>query len=429
MFGTTAKWVAEIDDPDRVVEFVIRAFRVAMQGRPGPVVLVLPENVLPEETGAADGARVEPAQAAPRPADMAELGRLMAGARSPLAIVGGSNWSADACSEFASFAQRTGLPVATSFRRAMLFPADHPNYAGDLGIGAARHLTEAVRDADLILLIGGRMSEMPSASYSLLDVPLPRQRLVHVHPGAEELGRVYQPDLAIQAGPVDFVRALATMPVPAVADPGRAARMHAAWVEYSGTPRMLPGAFQLGEAVRWLSGRLPPDAIICNGAGNYAGWIHRHHAFRRYGTQLAPISGTMGYGLPAAIMAKLIHPDRPAIAWAGDGCFLMNGQELTTAVQYDAPIVVIVVDNAQYGTIRMHQARDYPSGAEGLRMRSPDFAALARSCGAAAWRVETVEQFKDAMEEALVADRPALLHCLLDARVQSHSADFPREES
>lgn len=429
MFGTMAKWVAEIDDPNRVVEFVIRAFRVAMQGRPGPVVLVLPENVLPQETDAADGARVEPAQAAPRSTDMAELGRLIAEAQRPLAIMGGSGWSAEACSEFASFAQRTGLPVATSFRRAMLFPADHPNYAGDMGIGAARHLTEAVREADLILLVGGRMSEMPSASYSLLDVPLPRQRLVHVHPGAEELGRVYQPDLAIQAGPVEFVRALATVQLPAMADSARAARMHAAWVEYSGKPRVLPGPFQLGEAVRWLSGRLPPDAIICNGAGNYAGWIHRHHDFRRYGTQLAPVSGTMGYGVPAAIMAKLIHPERPAIAWAGDGCFLMNGQELTTAVQYEAPVIVIVVDNAQYGTIRMHQARDYPSGAEGLRMRSPDFTALARAYGAAAWRVETLAQFKDAMEEALVAQRPALLHCLLDSRVQSHAVDFPEEDA
>ncbi|CAH1660726.1 Acetolactate synthase-1/2/3 large subunit [Chelatococcus asaccharovorans] len=425
MFGSMAKWVAEIDDPSRVVEFVTRAFRVAMQGRPGPVVLVLPENVLPQITHAPDAARIEPARAAPRREDMTAFAALLGSARRPLAILGGSGWSEEACAGFADFAARAGLPVATSFRRAMLLPVDHPMHAGDLGIGAARHLSDAVREADLIALIGGRLSEMPSASYSLLEVPVPHQRLVHVHPGAEELGRVYQPELAIQAGPVEFVRALSDLEVPPAADPERAARLHAAARAHSTAPRKLPGRFQLGEAVRWLSERLPEDAIICNGAGNYAGWIHRHHDFRRYGTQLAPVCGTMGYGVPAAVMARLIHPDRPVIAWAGDGCFLMNGQELTTAVQYGAAIVVIVVDNGQYGTIRMHQTRDYPDGAEGLQMQSPDFAGLARACGAAAWRVETLEEFMAAMEEALVAGRPALLHCLLDPRVQSHAADFP----
>lgn len=425
VFGSMAKWVAEIDDPARVVEFVTRAFRVAMQGRPGPVVLVLPENILPETAVCRDAARVEPARAAPRAEDMAALGDMVVQARRPLAILGGSGWSADACAEFAKFAEKADLPVATSFRRAMLFPSDHPSYAGDLGIGPAAHLRKMVEEADLILLIGGRLSEMPSSSYSLLSVPLPRQRLVHVHPGAEELGRVYQPDLAIQAGPVEFVRALTALGAPeSPAWAGQAAAAHAAWEAYSGTPRHLPGRFQLGEAVRWLSDRLPDNAIICNGAGNYAGWVHRHHRYRRYGSQLAPTSGTMGYGVPAAIAAKRVHPDRPAIAWAGDGCFLMNGQEFTTAVQYGAAIIAIVVDNAQYGTIRMHQERDYPGGAEGLFMRSPDFAVLGRACGGLGFRVETLEEFQAAIEEALAADRPAILHCLLDPQVKSHASDF-----
>lgn len=423
MFAPMAKWVAEIDDPTRVVEFVTRAYRVAMQGRPGPVVLVLPENILPLATAAADAVRVEPARAAPRRDDMARLAQLLAAAKRPLAVLGGSGWSESACADFADFSARSGLPVATSFRRAGLFPADHPQYAGDLGIGPAPHLARAMQEADLLLLIGGRLSEMPSGSYSLLQSPIPHQTLVHVHPGAEELGRVYQPALAILSRPDEFVAALQELPVQQ-ADWGAAA-LHASWRSYSDTPRPLPGAFQYGQAVRWLSDRLGPQAVICNGAGNYAGWIHRHHAFRQYGSQLAPTSGTMGYGIPAAVMAALTHPDRIAVAYAGDGCFLMNGQEFATAVQYQAPILAIVVDNAQYGTIRMHQARDYPAGAEGLQMQSPDFAALGRAYGGLGFRVETLAQFQQAVEEALAARRPALLHCLLDPRVQSHGADFP----
>ena len=426
MFGPLAKWVAEIDDPSRVVEFVTRAYRVAMQGRPGPVVLVLPENILPLASHVPDAAKIEPARAAPRASDMAQLGAMLAKAKRPIAILGGSGWSEQACADFAAFAAATGLPVATSFRRAMLFSANHPNYAGDLGIGPAPHLAKAVAEADLVLLIGGRMSEMPSGSYSLLEVPRPAQKLIHIHPGAEELGRVYAPDLAILARPDDCIAALQALNLPK--QDWNAAALHEAWLAYSHSPRILPGNFQFGQAVRWLSERLGDQAIICNGAGNYAGFIHRHHSFTRYGSQLAPTSGTMGYGLPAAVMAALLHPDRIAVAYAGDGCFLMNGQEFSTAVQYDAPVLTLVIDNGQYGTIRMHQARDYPDGAEGLTMKSPDFAALAKAYGGLGFRVETLAQFQAAVEAALAARRPALLHCLLDPRVQSHGRDFAEQD-
>ncbi|MEN4918980.1 thiamine pyrophosphate-binding protein [Achromobacter spanius] len=425
MFGGIAKWVVEIDSAARVPELVARAFRVAMQGRPGPVVIALPEDMLVETCKVPDAPRVEPAVAWPAPADMDRLAALLADAKRPLAVLGGSGWDEAACAAFARFAERARLPVATSFRRASLFDADHPNYAGDLGIGPDAKLKARVEQADLILLIGGRLSEMPSSSYSLLDVPVPRQRLVHVHPGAEELGRVYQPELAIQASPKAFAAALQDLAVPASpAWDGAAAAAHAEYRAWTDVPRTLPGDFQYGQALAWLRDRLPADAVICNGAGNYAGWLHRHHRFHRYGTQLAPTSGSMGYGVPAAVMAKRQHPDRVVVAFAGDGCFLMNGQEFATAVQYDAPIIVVVLDNGQYGTIRMHQERDYPGRQVATRLANPDFAAMAVAFGGHGERVDTTEQFTAAFERALASGKPAILHCRLDPRAQSHARDY-----
>jgi len=425
MFGAMAKWVVEIDRADRIPELVARAYRVAMQGRPGPVVISLPEDMLVDACAVADAPRVEPAQAWPAPADLQALEGMLAQARRPIAVLGGSGWDETACRQFADFAQRAGLPVATSFRRASLFPADHPCYAGELGIGPDARLKARVADADLILLVGGRLSEMPSSSYTLLDVPVPRQQLVHVHPGAEELGRVYQPALAIQAGPRGFSAALAQLAVPQQpAWQGTAQQAHADFLDWTETPRTLPGDFQYGQVLAWLRERLPRDAMVCNGAGNYAGWLHRHHRFHTFGTQLAPTSGSMGYGVPAAVMGKLQFPQRPVLAFAGDGCFLMNGQEFATAVQYQAAIIVVVLDNSQYGTIRMHQERDYPGRVVGTQLRNPDFAAMAVAFGGHGERVERTEDFAPAFERALASGKPAILHCTLDPRAQSHARDF-----
>ncbi|MTV13939.1 MULTISPECIES: thiamine pyrophosphate-binding protein [Bradyrhizobium] len=425
VFGTMAKWAVEIDRPDRIPELVARAFRVALQGRPGPVVISLPENMLTETAAVADAPKVEPAATWPAPADLERLGSMLAGAKAPIVVLGGSAWTAEAAKGIARFAERFDLPVTTSFRRASLFDADHSHYAGDLGIGPSPKLRDRVTGADVILLIGGRMSEMPSSSYTLLDIPVPSQKLIHVHPGAEELGRVYQPALAIQATPAAFAAAVETMkPAAAPAWKGEAAKAHADYLAWTDKPRELPGSFQYGEVVTWLRDRLPKDAIVCNGAGNYAGWIHRHHRFHAFAAQLAPTSGSMGYGVPAAVMAKRHHPDRVVVAFAGDGCFLMNGQEFATAVQYDAPLIVVVIDNAQYGTIRMHQERDYPGRVVGTQLKNPDFALYAKAFGGHGERVERTEDFAPAFERALASGKPAILHCLVDQRALSVGKDF-----
>ncbi|MBR0798908.1 thiamine pyrophosphate-binding protein [Bradyrhizobium jicamae] len=430
VFGTMAKWAVEIDRPDRIPELVARAFRVALQGRPGPVVISLPENMLTETAAVADAPKVEPAATWPAPADLERLGAMLASAKAPIVVLGGSAWTADAAQGIARFAERFDLPVATSFRRASLIDADHSHYAGDLGIGPSPKLKDRITGADVILLIGGRMSEMPSSSYTLLDIPVPHQKLIHVHPGSEELGRVYQPALAIQATPAAFAAAVETMkPAATPAWKGEAAKAHADYLAWTEKPRELPGNFQYGQVVTWLRDRLPKDAIVCNGAGNYAGWIHRHHRFHAFAAQLAPTSGSMGYGVPAAVMAKRHHPDRVVVAFAGDGCFLMNGQEFATAVQYDAPLIVVVIDNAQYGTIRMHQERDYPGRIVGTQLKNPDFALYAKAFGGHGERVERTEDFAPAFERALASGKPAILHCLVDQRALSVGKDFAPEEA
>ncbi len=413
-FGGMAKWVVEIDDAARVPELVARAFRTAMQGRPGPVVVALPEDMLTEEAEVDAAPRVVPVEIHPGFAQVEGLRALVEKAERPLVVLGGSRWTEEARGNLIAWSERFDLPVATSFRRASLFPADHPHYAGDVGIGPNPKLFARAREADLLVLIGARMSEMPSSSYSLIDIPNPRQTLVHVFPAAEELGRVYQPALAIQATPAPFCEALAATTAPSARRSGLAAAAHADYLQWSETPRTLPGAFQYGEAMVWLRERLPPDAIICNGAGNFATWIHRYYRFRGFGTQLAPTSGSMGYGLPAAVMAKRQHPERIVVALAGDGDVLMNGQEFATAVQYDIPIVVVVLDNGMYGTIRMHQERDYPNRVSATALRNPYFAGLARAYGGHGERVERTEEFAPAFERALRSGRPAILHCIVD---------------
>jgi acetolactate synthase I/II/III large subunit len=431
-FGGMAKWVVEVDDPARFPELIARAFRVAMQGRPGPVVVALPEDVLTEQAEVADAARVEAVEIWPGPPQIAELTALVAAAERPLVLLGGSRWTDEARRNIIAWSERFGLPVATSFRRAPLFPPDHRHYAGDLGIGPNPKLADRVKNADLLVMIGARLSEMPSSSYSLVEIPTPRQKLVHVFPAAEELGRVYQPTLAIQATPGPFAAAVAGISAaPAVVATAEAEAAHAEYLQWSETPRKLPGDLQYGEVIVWLRDRLPADAIICNGAGNFTIWIHRYYRFRNLGTQLAPTSGSMGYGPPAAVLAKRQFPDRVVVALAGDGDFLMNGQEFATAVQYDIPVIIVVLDNSMYGTIRMHQERHYPGRVSATRLRNPDFAAVGRDFGGFGERIVRTEDFAPAFERALSSGKPAILHCIVDpqALTPGLTLDAIREQS
>ncbi len=417
VFGTQAKWVTEIDQVERIPEIISRAFHVATSGRPGPVVIALPEDMLVEQAEVADAPRYEVVESMPTAAQMDALRQLLAGARKPVAILGGSRWDADAVARFADAAASCRLPVAVQFRRQMLFPTSHPCFIGDVGLGSNPELIQYIKEADLVLLIGGRMSEVPSQSYTLLGIPVPDQTLVHVQPDPQELNRVYRADLAINVSPVAFTQALAgqdlTQAAPAWND--ELARLRASYEAWTDPLRIThPGDFQMGQVMAHLRTVLPPDAIMCNGAGNYATWLHRFHPFTQYGTQLAPTSGSMGYGLPAAVGAKRIHPDRTVVCFAGDGCFMMHGQEFATAVQYDLPIIVLLIDNGMYGTIRMHQEREYPARLSATSLKNPDFAAYAQAFGGHGERVETTEQFAPALKRALASGKPAILHCLLD---------------
>ncbi len=415
MFGGMAKWVAEIDQAERIPEFIHRAFSVAMAGRPGPVVLSLPEDMLVDTAAVADAPYVEPVPIAPPAPAMAALERMLAEAERPFVIVGGARWSERGVDDMHRFAERFDLPVAASFRRQMLFDQTHQNYAGDIGLGPNPALCERVRAADLLLLIGGRMSESPSQGYTLIDVPVPRQKLVHVHPDAQELGRVYAPSLAINADPPSFAAAAAALEPPATIGWRATTRAcNEAYHAWSDEAPPTPGDVQYGEIMCWLREELPADTIICNGAGNFSAWIHRFFRFRGFGTQLAPASGSMGYGTPAAVAAKRMLPERTVVAFAGDGDFLMNGQELATAVKYGLGIIVIVVNNAMYGTIRMHQEREYPGRVSATDLVNPDFAALARAYGAHGERVERTEEFAGAFERAAAAGKPALIELIVD---------------
>ncbi len=416
MFGEVAKWVAQIDSAARIPEFVSRAFHTATSGRPGPVVLALPEDMLTEVVPVSvPVAPYQPVESFPGGGAMEELHQRLLAARSPFMILGGSRWSEAAVADIRRFAEAFQLPVGVSFRRQMLFDHLHPNYAGDVGIGINPKLAARVKEADLLLLVGGRMGEMPSSGYTLIDIPEPRQTLIHVHPGAEELGRVYRPTLAIHASPGPFSAAAAALPQPNhVAWQGEATRAHADYLAWSTPPARIPGAVQMGEVISWLEANLPEDAIFTNGAGNYATWVHRFHRFRRYATQLAPTSGSMGYGLPAAVAAKIRHPERVVVCFAGDGCFMMNGQEFATAVQEGAAIITVVVDNGMFGTIRMHQEREYPGRVVATQLRNPDFAALARAYGGHGETVRRTEDFAPAFERAVATGVPSILHVFLD---------------
>lgn len=415
VFGTMVKWAAQIGSADRIPEYISRAFHVATSGRPGPVVLALPEDVLSDLTDAPPARPARPAVAEAGAEAIAELVAMLNAAKRPVVIAGGSGWDAQAVADLVTVAERFSLPVTCSFRRQDRFPATHPHYLGDLGIGPNPKLLERLKGADLILLLGGRLSEMPSQSYGLLDIPVPSQTLVHVHPGEGELGRVYSADLAFRMTPAAFLRALLAADAAGAPDrSGDIAAGHAAFHAWSDTPTQVPGSFNLGAVFAALRGELPPDAILTNGAGNYATWLHRYHRFTRFGTQLAPTSGSMGYGLPAAVAAKRMNPDRVVLAFAGDGCFQMTGQEFGTAVQYGAAVVAVVVDNGMYGTIRMHQERTFPARVVATELVNPDFAALARAYGGHGETVRRTKDFIPALRRALDSGKPAILHCLTD---------------
>lgn len=412
VFGSIAKWATQIERVQDIPEVMRQAFRIATSGRPGPVVIAMPEDILYQQAVVPD---VEPQPSVPALATVAQLNTLremLGRAAHPLVMLGGSGWSSAACGAMRQFIERFDLPVCTSFRRQDLFDNLHPQYAGSLGIGVANELAQRVREADLILAFGTRLGETTTSEYQLLQALRPMQTLVHVHSGADELGRVYQADLAIHADMPAFAQALAQLEAPESKPWALSAQSAiAGHADYLQTldPTPMPGQLNMAEVVAWLRHRLPADSIITNGAGNYTSWVHRYYAWRQPQTQLAPISGAMGYGVPAAIAAQVVYPQRTVVCFAGDGCFLMSGQELATVMQYKLPIVFIVVYNGMYGSIRMHQEINFPGKVFATDLENPDFVALAKAYGLHSALVERTQDFAVAFERAVSCGGAALL--------------------
>ncbi|WP_443629072.1 thiamine pyrophosphate-binding protein [Candidatus Njordibacter sp. Uisw_002] len=421
--GSMAKWVAEIDSPERITEMVSRAWSVATSGRPGPVVLVLPEDTL---SGTAVSTKIKPfnvLETYPSQADLQQMATMIESAKKPILILGGSRWCKDSVSQIEAFAEGFNLPVACSFRRQMLFNHGHPHYAGDVGLGINPQLKSTIANADLVILMGGRFSEVPSQNYELLGVHDAKQKLIHIHASAEELGRVYRADLAIHASPKALSQGLSELTPTAKISHQRIEHIAQCHTHYQHWSRVSdkahPGHVQMPVIITHLAATLPLDAIITNGAGNYATWIHRFWKFAEYGTQLAPTSGSMGYGLPAAVAAKIAFPQKTVVAFAGDGCFQMTMQEFGTAVQANAAVIVLVIDNGMYGTIRMHQERHFPSRVSTTDLVNPDFCALAKAYNAFATQVTHSDQFSEALADAIAAKKPALIHIKLDPQAMT----------
>ncbi len=408
------KWTAEINDASRIAEYVGRAYRVATSGRPGPVALALPEDMLRELCEPQEQTPYTPALAHPGAADMAELKRLLEGAERPLVMLGGSGWTPDAVKLIEPFAENNHLPVTVSFRCQDRFNNNHTNYVGDMGIGANPKLIKRMQDADVLLVLGPRLGEMTTGGYERLSVPVPKQTLIHMHQGAEELGRVYHPTLGINASPQTIAPLLATMKLEGADKWAESTKAGRADYEAWNTPTDNPGGVQLASLYKHMREALPDDSIFCNGAGNYASWLHRFYRYRAFPSQLAPTSGAMGYGVPAAIAAKIVHPERTVVACAGDGCFMMSVMELATAARYGANVIFLVFNNSMYGTIRMHQERDYPTRVSATELTNPDFVALAESFGAFAARVESTEAFAPVLEAAQASGKPALIEITVD---------------
>ncbi len=414
MYGPIAKWVAQIEDAARIPEYVNRAFHTASAGRPGPVVLALPEDMLTDMVTVADVAPAPAVIGYPGRPDMKTLRDMLSAAERPLMIVGGAGWTAGTSKNIQAFAKANNIPTGAAFRRQDCFDNYDPRYVGHVGIGIDPALGKRVREADLIIAVGPRLGEITTSGYTLLEPPEPSQKLVHVHPDPNELNSVYRADLGIASSMPAFAAAAQAMKP--VEDRG--------WDDWAGAARAdylrfaesvpNPGPLQMAEIVAWLNDNLPEDSILTNGAGNYSIWLHRFYRWSRYRTQAAPTLGSMGYAVPAAVAAKLAFPDRVVVSFNGDGCFMMNGQELATAVQYGAKAIFIVVNNGMFGTIRMHQERNYPGRVSGTELKNPDFAALARAYGANGEVVEKTEDFAPAFERALAADRPSLLELRVD---------------
>tara|TARA_R100000005_G_scaffold96614_1_gene85166 strand:+ start:2771 stop:4462 length:1692 start_codon:yes stop_codon:yes gene_type:complete len=416
VFGEMAKWVAEIDDVRRIPEYISRAFHTALSGRPGPVVLALPEDMLTDEVAVADIAHPATAPSiAPAAADMMALEARLAAAERPFMIVGGATWTEAAVRDIQEFAAAHGIPVGASLRSQDCFDNRHPNYAGDVGIALNPKLAQRIRESDLLIVVGPRLGEMTTQGYTLIEVPNPAMSLVHVHPGVAELGRVYLPDIAINARMPEFAAAARGLT-------GGRAESRADWVaaareDYLARirPTEVPGPVNLGKIVAWLNETLPEDAIITAGAGNYAVWAHRFFQHKKFRTQLAPTSGAMGYSVPAAISAKLTEPGRTVVSFNGDGCFMMLGQELATAMQFDAAVIFIIVNNGMLGTIRMHQERGYPERVHATTLANPDFAALARAYGAFGEKVTRTEDFAGVFKAAQAAGKAAVIELIVDS--------------
>ena len=414
MYGQMAKWVVQIDDAARIPELVSQAFHRAVNGRPGPVVVALPEDMLTDRVDVSDVPAYKRVEASPSDEQMADFAALLEKAERPMIVAGGGGWTAKSVKALRAFSEAFNLPVAASFRCQDLLDNTHPNYAGDLGLAAGPKLVQRVKDCDLLISIGARLGEMTTGSYTLIDIPVPKQSLIHVHPGAEELGRVYYATLPINAAVGGFLAAANKLKP--IAEPRWkqwTETAHADYLENLKHPET-PGDVQMGDIMEWLREHLPADAIITTGAGNYSAWAHRFYQYRAFRTQLGPTNGSMGYGVPAAVAAKLTERDRMVVSFAGDGCFLMNGQELATAIQYDARVIFLVINNGMYGTIRMHQERHYPGRISGTHLSNPDFAALARSYGLHGETVEATAEFAPAFERCEAAGKPALIEIRID---------------
>ncbi|WP_309675936.1 thiamine pyrophosphate-binding protein [Pseudomonas sp.] len=414
MFGPLAKWVVQIDDTRRIPELISQAFHRAVNGRPGPVVVALPEDMLTEMAEVSDAEPFKRVLITPAAEQMAAMQQLLEQSERPLMVLGGSGWDTESVHDIRLFAEQQNIPVAASFRCQDLFDNRHPNYVGDLGFAASAQLSSAVKNADLLLVVGSRMGEVSTGGYAALDIPVPQQTLIHVHQGIEELGRVYQPALAINSSMSTFAKSAAKLPaVPSQIKSEWTRTLNKNYREnLQHSPS--PGDVQMAEIIEWLNRRLPDDAILTNGAGNYAVWLQRFYQFRQYRTQLGPTNGSMGYGVPAAVAAKLTCPDRVVVSFSGDGCFLMNGQEIATAAQYGANVIFVVINNGMYGTIRMHQERNYPGRVSGTELLNPDFAALAQAYGLHGEVVTATSNFAPAFERCLEMSRPSLIEVRVD---------------
>lgn len=415
VFGEMAKWVAQIDDARRIPEYISRAFHTALSGRPGPVVLALPEDMLTDDVVTADISRAAKAPSiAPATDDMADLEARLKAAKRPFMIVGGATWTQSAVLDIQAFAENWGIPTGASLRSQDCFDNRHPNYAGDVGIGLNPKLAARIRESDLLLVVGPRLGEMTTQGYTLLGLPEPEQDFIHVHPGVGELGRVYLPDLAINARMPEFARAARALGADKSAE--RAKRVRSAHADYLARiePTDVPGPVNMGRIVAWLNETLPEDAIVTAGAGNYAVWAHRFFQHKMYRSQLAPTSGAMGYSVPAAISAKITEPGRTVVSFNGDGCFMMLGQELATAMQFNAAVIFLVVNNGMLGTIRMHQERHYPARTYATNLANPDFAALARAYGAFGETVRRTEDFAGVFADAVDSGKAAVIEIIVD---------------